>query len=85
MTEMTLELAELRPDVVVDARRLLCPMPILKVEAGLRGLAAGQLLQVLATDPGISRDLPAWCKVSGHRFLGVHGQGRELSGFVQKG
>lgn len=78
-------LEALQPDVVVDARRLLCPMPLLKAEAGLRGLAAGQLLQVLSTDPGLERDLPAWCQVSGHQFIGMLRQGRELSGFVKKG
>lgn len=73
------------PDRVLDARRLLCPMPILKAEAAIREMEAAQILEVRATDPGLSRDLPAWCRVQGHRFLGIVQQGRDWIGYVAKG
>ncbi|MEO5347811.1 MAG: sulfurtransferase TusA family protein [Magnetococcus sp. YQC-9] len=72
-------------DRMVDARRLLCPMPILKAEAAMRELQVGQLLEVRATDPGLRNDLPAWCRSQGHRFLKILQQGRELTGWVVKG
>lgn len=72
-------------DRTVDARRLLCPMPILKAEAAMREMQDGEVLEVRATDPGLSNDLPAWCRSQGHRFLGIQRQGRELTGWVIKG
>ncbi|MBF0182155.1 MAG: sulfurtransferase TusA family protein [Magnetococcales bacterium] len=72
-------------DQVVDARRLLCPMPILRAEAAMQNLPDGATLAVRATDPGISRDLPAWCRVNGHRLLEIRQSGREWTGFVVKG
>ncbi|MBF0164879.1 MAG: sulfurtransferase TusA family protein [Magnetococcales bacterium] len=74
-----------RIDRTVDARRLLCPMPILKAEAAMRDMRDGEILEVRATDPGLNNDLPAWCRSQGHRFLGIHRQGRDLTGWVAKG
>ncbi|MBF0417260.1 MAG: sulfurtransferase TusA family protein [Magnetococcales bacterium] len=72
-------------DRVVDARRLLCPMPILKAEGAMREMRDGEVLEVRATDPGLRNDLPAWCRSQGHRFAGMRSQGRELQGWVVKG
>ncbi|MEO5339428.1 MAG: sulfurtransferase TusA family protein [Magnetococcus sp. MYC-9] len=79
------EKEEPQADLLLDVRRLLCPLPILRAEAAIAPLASGAILAVLATDPGLARDLPAWCSVHGHRFLGLKNQGRELIGWVAKG
>ncbi len=79
------DLTTLIPDRSVDARRLLCPMPIMKADAAMREMQPGALLSIVATDPGLSNDLPAWCRVNGHRLLGIRHQGRELTGWVVKG
>ncbi|MBF0427502.1 MAG: sulfurtransferase TusA family protein [Magnetococcales bacterium] len=79
------DLDALCADRVVDARRLLCPMPIIKAEAAIREMQPHELLSVLSTDPGLVNDLPAWCRVNGHRFLGIKRMGRELTGWVVKG
>ncbi len=68
----------------MDARRLLCPLPILRAEAAIAGMQLGSVLAVRATDPGLANDLPAWCQVNGHLFLGMKRQGRELVGWVRK-
>lgn len=65
-------------DVVVDARRLLCPMPVIRVQAAVRQLQPGQIVAVLATDPGVMHDIPAWCRVQGHQFLGCVHEGRVM-------
>lgn len=75
---------DVTPDVIIDARRLLCPLPILRVEAAIRSMASGAILAVRATDPGLSQDLPAWCKINGHHYLGITTQNRELLGLVAK-
>ncbi|MBF0184517.1 MAG: sulfurtransferase TusA family protein [Magnetococcales bacterium] len=72
-------------DQTVDARRLLCPMPILRAETALRALPPGATLALLATDPGIQHDLPAWCQINGHALLELRQQGREWVGWVVKG
>lgn len=73
-----------QPDLTIDARRLLCPLPILRTEAAIADLHSGAVLAVWSTDPGLAQDLPAWCKIHGHRFLGIKKQGREMVGWVAK-
>ncbi|MBF0096841.1 MAG: sulfurtransferase TusA family protein [Magnetococcales bacterium] len=73
-------------DHTLDARRLLCPMPILRTEQALRPLPTGAILAILASDPGIEQDLPAWCRINGHTLLDLRPQGRgEWIAWVQKG
>jgi tRNA 2-thiouridine synthesizing protein A len=67
---MTNELTELHADHVVDARGTSCPGPILAAKKGIAETPAGGVMEVLATDSGTLRDLPAWCKKVGHDFLG---------------
>jgi TusA-related sulfurtransferase len=53
----------------LDARRLLCPLPVIRVEERVRTLRPGDLLEVWCTDPGALYDIPAWCRIHGHRIL----------------
>ena len=52
-------------DAVLDAKGLNCPLPILKARKALKGLEAGQVLEVLATDPGSTADFEAFCRQTG--------------------
>lgn len=52
-------------DAELDARGLLCPLPLLKAKQALRTLQAGQVLRVLATDGGSVRDFQAYARISG--------------------
>jgi tRNA 2-thiouridine synthesizing protein A len=54
-----------RPDSTLDATGLLCPLPVLKARRALRDVPAGGLLEVLATDPGASKDFAHFCRTSG--------------------
>ena len=53
-------------DATLDARGLKCPLPVLKLEKRLEGLAAGTTLVVLATDPIARIDIPLYCTQHGH-------------------
>ncbi len=53
----------------LDARHLLCPMPVIRVQEFIKDLQAGDIVEVSCTDPGTQYDIPAWCKVHGHRHL----------------
>ena len=51
----------------LDARRLLCPMPVIRTQDRIKTLQPGDVLTVTATDPGALSDIPAWCRINGHR------------------
>lgn len=53
----------------LDARQLRCPLPLLRAKQALAALAVGEVLEVLATDAGALRDIPAWCRLSGQTLL----------------
>ena len=53
----------------LDVRGLLCPLPVIRVQDRIKKLAAGDVLEVTATDPGTMHDIPAWCRVHGHQVL----------------
>ncbi|MFI2102115.1 sulfurtransferase TusA family protein [Isoptericola sp. NPDC019693] len=60
-----------RPDaVVVDARGLRCPLPVIRLAAAARDRPAGTLLTVLSTDPAARHDVPAWARMRGHTTVG---------------
>jgi len=63
---------------VLDARRLLCPMPVIRTQQTVDGLSHGDGLEVICTDPGVLHDIPAWCRVHGHRFDGAEEDGDEI-------
>jgi tRNA 2-thiouridine synthesizing protein A len=65
-------------DKELDVRGLNCPMPILKTKKTLGDLAAGQVLRVVATDPGSVRDFQAFAKQTGHALLEQTTQGDEF-------
>ncbi|MCK7544164.1 sulfurtransferase TusA family protein [Marinobacter bryozoorum] len=56
-------------DITLDATGLRCPMPLLKAKLQLGSMAAGQQLEVLATDPGSARDIPAWLAHTSHTLV----------------
>jgi len=53
----------------LDAKRLLCPMPVIRTQDKIKELAAGDVLEVVCTDPGALNDVPAWCRINGHKVL----------------
>lgn len=61
--------------IKVDACGIQCPGPILKLKQAMDVLAVGQQLEVRATDAGFPRDAEAWCRTTGHKFLGQRAEG----------
>ncbi|MCG8488548.1 MAG: sulfurtransferase TusA family protein [Chromatiales bacterium] len=53
----------------IDCRRLLCPMPVIKVQNAIEDLPAGTLVEAICTDPGALNDIPAWSRINGHRLV----------------
>lgn len=63
----------------LDARHMLCPMPVIRTQEKVEKLQVGDTLTVLCTDPGAIHDIPAWCRVNGHEVLGVQQEDEEIS------
>ena len=53
----------------LDAKRLLCPMPVIRAQDKIKTLSVGDVLEVVCTDPGALQDVPAWCRINGHTVL----------------
>jgi len=64
--------------VVVDARGLLCPAPVIALAKAARALPAGSRVTVLATDPAARADVPAWARMRGHQVLETTEDGEHL-------
>ena len=53
----------------LDAKRMLCPMPVIRTQDKIKTLNVGDVLEVVCTDPGALQDVPAWCRINGHKIL----------------
>ncbi|WP_031486602.1 sulfurtransferase TusA family protein [Streptomyces bicolor] len=58
------------PDLVVDGVGLLCVQLLLRLRGQIAGLRASAVVHIVATDPAAPLDLPAWCHLTGHTYLG---------------
>ena len=56
-------------EVTLDLSGLLCPLPVLKARKHLHGMATGQILKVIASDPMSAIDMPHFCNEQGHALL----------------
>ena len=63
---------------VVDARHLLCPLPVIRTQDRVEKLRPGDRVQVLCTDPGVVHDIPAWCRVHGHEVCTIEEREYEI-------
>ncbi len=77
-------MADIKEDVVLDARNLLCPMPVVKAGKQIRSLANGQILKILATDRGSIADFPAWAEDTGNELIEWHEEDGTFVFFVRK-
>ena len=75
---------DIKVNVILDAKGLACPMPIVKTKKAMNGLEAGQVLEVLATDKGSKADLKAWAGSTGHQYLGTLEEGEVLKHYLRK-
>jgi TusA-related sulfurtransferase len=78
-------MATFNEDKLLDARGLLCPMPVVKAGKEMKGLAEGQVLKVLATDRGAIADFPAWAEDTGNTLLDWREEQGVLVFYLRKG
>lgn len=75
----------LNADLEIDARGLNCPLPILRTKKGINTLDSGQVVKVIATDPGSVKDLEVFCKQTGNEMLESSQQDGEYHFNIRKG
>ena len=57
--------------VLLDARRLLCPLPVIRTQDAIEKLNPGEIILVTSTDPGAKIDIPSWCRINDHEVLEI--------------
>jgi TusA-related sulfurtransferase len=68
----------------LDARGLNCPLPILKAKKALAEMASGELLRVVCTDPGSTRDFQAFARQTGNELVGQSTEGSEFVHLIRR-
>jgi tRNA 2-thiouridine synthesizing protein A len=71
-------------DMELDARGLNCPLPILRAKKSINSMTAGQVLRIIATDPGSVKDFEAFCKQTGNELLDTTQDGTEYQFNIRK-
>jgi tRNA 2-thiouridine synthesizing protein A len=74
----------LNPDKRIDCVGLYCPLPILRTREAIRGMAAGQVLEMLADDPAAEADLRGWSARTGHVVLDMSRDGAVYRFLIRK-
>lgn len=70
--------------IEVDATGLNCPLPILRAKKAINLIQAGELMKLIATDPGSVKDIDAFCQQTGHRMLTSQQNGSTFEFILQK-
>jgi TusA-related sulfurtransferase len=73
------------PVVELDARRLLCPMPVIRLQNCINKQVVGTRVEITSTDPGAMNDIPTWCRINGHSLVSSRDDGLEFVFLVEKG
>ncbi len=71
-------------DATADAKGQKCPMPVLLASRQMKGLSAGQVLLVEATDGGSQSDIPSWAKDTGNELLDSSTEGDVFRYLIRK-
>lgn len=72
------------PDETLDAKGLNCPLPILKAKKSLKGMENGQVLEIIATDPGSIKDFEAFCRATGNKLLSAKDDGKIYEFLIER-
>jgi tRNA 2-thiouridine synthesizing protein A len=72
------------PTEVLDCTGLQCPLPVVKTAQAIKKLPAGEVLELLATDPGVEPDMNAWTRRTGNELLGITKEGDVFHVLIRK-
>lgn len=72
------------PDQTLDCSGMSCPMPILKTKKAVDSLQLGQVLKMIATDPGSTSDMEAWTEKTGHQLVASEKEGDKFVFYIKR-
>jgi tRNA 2-thiouridine synthesizing protein A len=75
---------DIKPDLELDLKGLLCPLPMVKVSQNIKNVAMGGVIRAVATDPGSMADIPAWAKATGNEVVSAEKVGDEFVFLVKR-
>lgn len=76
---------DIAADRVLDCSGLSCPLPVVKTSKAMKELQPGQVLMMIATDPGSLADMEAWARQTGNTMLRSEKQDGKFVYYIQKG
>jgi len=77
-------MTDIAADMTLDCSGLICPMPIVKMSKAIKQIDQGQVLQMIATDPGSPADVEAWSRQTGHELLSSEEEGSRYVFYLRR-
>lgn len=74
----------LKIEQTLDLKGLLCPIPVVKLAMAIKKIDVGQVIQGIATDPGVMADIPAWCRSTRNELVSIEQKGKEYFFVVRR-
>lgn len=72
-------------DQVLDCTGMACPLPVVKTSQAIKKIEPGQVLELLATDPGVEPDMRAWTGRTGNELVSIGKQGEVFHVLIRRG
>lgn len=69
--------------IEIDATRLFCPLPVIRLQNKIKTLSTGEQIFIRCTDPGTQQDIPTWCRLYGHQILRIEHTEDEIHFHIQ--
>jgi len=70
--------------LALDFKGLLCPMPVVKLAQAIKKVQVGEVLEAVATDPGVMADIPAWTRSTGHELVALEKREKDFRFVVKR-
>ncbi|HHS95176.1 MAG TPA: sulfurtransferase TusA family protein, partial [Phaeodactylibacter sp.] len=77
-------MADVQISKQLDCKGLCCPMPVIKTKKAIKDLQPGEVLEMIATDPGSIPDMEAWARQTGHKLLQAQNLGDTFRFLIEK-
>jgi tRNA 2-thiouridine synthesizing protein A len=78
-------MSDIKANSKLDTSGKCCPMPIVETNVAMKKINSGDILEIIATDPGTLTDIPSWCERTGHTLLESGESDGVMQFYVKKG
>jgi tRNA 2-thiouridine synthesizing protein A len=74
----------LKADKILDCSGMSCPLPVVKTSKAIKEIEIGQVLMLIATDPGAPADMEAWARQTGHNLIDAHKEDGKFLFYIER-